>query len=130
MNMEIVFPGGKQVDALYKGFTIKTDQPEYRGGEGSAPAPFDLFLTSIGTCAGFYVLAFCQKRDISTDKIRIILRTEKDVEVNMINKISIEIQLPQDFPDKYKDAIIKAAEACTITKHLQKPPVIDIYTDK
>ena len=67
MNMEIVFPAGKKVNALYRGFTIETDQPENGGGDGSAPSPFDLFLASIGTCVGFYVLSFCHERSIPTD---------------------------------------------------------------
>ena len=53
------FGGGLKVDAEYRGFTIKTDQPFHEGGEGRRPAPFDLFLASLATCAGFYVLAFC-----------------------------------------------------------------------
>ena len=52
MNMEltVTFPGGKKVNAEFKGFTIKTDQPQTNGGDGTAPSPFDLFLASIGTC--------------------------------------------------------------------------------
>ena len=128
-DMEIIFPGGKKVDALYKGFEIKTDQSKRSGGEGSAPAPFDLFLTSIGTCAGIYVLSFCQERDIPADKIKLILRTERDRESWMITEIKIEIQLPPEFPEKYKEAVVKAAELCTVTKHMYNPPAINIYTE-
>ena len=73
MEMEVVLSGGMKVNAIYKGFTIETDQPEQAGGDGSAPSPFDLFLASIGTCAGFYVLSFCQKQGIPTDEIRLML---------------------------------------------------------
>ncbi|EMR75440.1 putative redox protein, regulator of disulfide bond formation [Thermoplasmatales archaeon SCGC AB-540-F20] len=130
MDMEINFPGGKKVDAIYKGFTIKTDQPEREGGEGISPEPFSLFLASIGTCTGIYVLSFCQKRNINTDGVKMILRTEKNKETHMINKISMEIQVPKDFPDNYKNAIIKTAGLCTVKKHLEKPPDIDISVKK
>ena len=130
MDMEIYFPGGKKVDAVYKGFTIKTDQPKHEGGEGTAPEPFSLFLTSIGTCTGIYVLSFCQKRNISTDGLKLILRIEKNQETHMINKIVIEIQVPKDFPDNYKNAIIKTASLCAVTKHLEKPPSINISVKK
>lgn len=130
MDMEINFPGGKKVDAVYKGFTIKTDQPEREGGEGISPEPFSLFLASIGTCTGIYVLSFCQKRNINTDGVKMILRTEKNKETHMINKISMEIQVPKDFPDNYKNAIIKTAGLCTVKKHLEKPPDIDISVKK
>ncbi len=127
-DMEIVFPGGKKVDAFYKGFKIETDQSERSGGGGSAPAPFDLFLTSIGTCAGIYVLSFCRERGIPADKIKLVLRTERNRESGMITKIELEIQIPPDFPEKYKEAVVKAAELCTVTKHLYNPPVFDIYS--
>ncbi|MCK4332079.1 MAG: OsmC family protein [Thermoplasmatales archaeon] len=130
MDMEINFPGGKKVDAIYKGFTIKTDQPEQEGGEGISPESFSLFLASIGTCTGVYALNFCQKRNINTDGLKLILRIEKNQETHMINKISMEIQVPKDFPDNYKNAIIKTAGLCTVKKHLEKPPDIDISVKK
>jgi ribosomal protein S12 methylthiotransferase accessory factor len=129
MDMEIVFPGGKRVDALYKGFRIETDQPPHGGGEGSAPAPFDLFLASIGTCAGIYVLSFCQERGISSEGVKLTLRTEKDRERRMISRMQVDIQLPEGFPKKYKEAVIRAADLCAVTKHLYDPPTIDVHAN-
>lgn len=133
MEMKISFPGGKKVDADYKGFTIKTDQPIREGGEGgegSAPEPFSLFIASIGTCIGVYVLSFCQKRNIPTDNISLLLKLEKNKETHMIEKISIEIQVPEDFPENYKKAIVKTASLCAVKKHLDNPPEIDISVIK
>ena len=128
MDMEILFPGGKKVDAVYKGFTIRTDQPKESGGEGSAPTPFDLFLASIGTCAGVFVLFFCQQRGIPTEGIRMIQRTER--EAGMISKITLEIRLPPDFPEKYEQALIRSAELCAVKKHMEAPPLFEIYTKR
>ena len=114
------------MEAEYKGFLIKTDQPVHAGGEGSAPAPFDLFLASIGTCAGYYVLAFCQNRGISIDEASVVMRTEKNPESRMIEKISIEIRLPKGFPEKYKQAIIKSVNGCTVKAHILKAPTFDV----
>ena len=63
MDMEVYFTGNKKVAADYKGFTVETDQPVAGGGDGTALSPFDLFLVSLGTCAGFFVLQFMQQRD-------------------------------------------------------------------
>ena len=70
MEMEVFFPGGKKVNSTYNGFTVKTDQPKNEGGDGTAPEPYDLFLASIGTCAGVYVVYFCQERGIDTSQIK------------------------------------------------------------
>lgn len=130
MDMEITFPGGKKVNAIYKGFTIKTDQPEHSGGEGLAPAPFDLFLASIGTCAGIYVLSFCQARNIPVEGVRLIQCTESNPETKMIDRITIEIQLPPGFPEKYGKALVRSAEFCAVKKHIHNPPAFDIYTTR
>jgi len=125
-EMRVFFPGGKRVDAEYKGFLVNTDQPVYAGGDGSAPAPFDLFLVSIGTCVGIYVLSFCQNRGIPTEKAQVTMKTEKSPETKMIEKISIEIQLPPEFPEKYKKAVVRSVNACSVKEHMLRPPVFNI----
>ncbi|MGB8951998.1 MAG: OsmC family protein [Candidatus Aminicenantales bacterium] len=124
--MRVTFPGGVKVDADYKGYVIRTDQPVYAGGEGSAPAPFDLFLASLATCAGFYVFAFCRKRQIPTEKLLVYLKTERNPETKMVGKISLEIILPQGFPEKYKNAVIRAADTCAVKAHMLNPPAFEI----
>lgn len=125
-EIEVYFPGGKRVDAKYKGFIIKTDQPAYAGGEGSAPAPFDLFLTSIATCGGIYVLSFCQSRGIPIEKASLVMGVERNSETKMIEKIWIQIKLPPEFPEKYRGAVIKAVENCSVKAHILNPPLFEI----
>jgi putative redox protein len=123
-EIRVTFPGGVRVDAEFHGFTIKTDQPAYAGGAGSAPSPFDLFLASLATCAGYYVLAFCQGRDIPTAGLGVSMRMERDPEVKMISRIFIDISLPPGFPAPYIPAVVRAAEKCAVKAHLQQAPEI------
>jgi len=124
-EIKVVFPGGYRVDAEYKGFVIKTDQPVHDGGEGTAPAPFDLFMASLATCAGYYVLAFCKEREIPTENAGVVMRMEKNPETKMIGKIVIEINLPAEFPEKYKKAIIRAVDLCSVKEHMIRPPAFE-----
>ena len=128
MDMIVDFPGGARVDAHFGEFSVMTDQPPMGGGEGSAPTPFSVFLASIGTCAGIYVLGFCRQRGISTDGIRIIQRANRSSYTGMIDKIDLEIQVPASFPEKYRDSLIRSAELCKVKKHLEKPPKFEITT--
>jgi len=129
-EMEVVFPGGRKVDVLYQGFRIETDQSREDGSPGSAPKPFDLFLASIAACSGIYVLVFCLNRDLNTEGLKLIMRTHRDPAKRMIGRIEIEILLPPDFPDKYREAVIRAAEQCTVKKHMENPPEFVITTKK
>ncbi len=126
--MTITFDNGKKVNAEYKGMLIKTDQSVKSGGEGSAPEPFTLFLASIGTCAGIYVKSFCDQRGIPSDNIKLVQKMSYNPEKKLIDKISIDIELPAGFPEKYKDAVIKAADLCTVKKHMASPPEITVKT--
>jgi putative redox protein len=127
-DMEIYFPGGKRVYADYNGFTHQTDQPARGGGEGSAPAPFDLFLASIGTCAGIYALGFMQQRGIDPAGAKLTMRPQYNPEVGLIDKIDLELTTPPGFPDKYRDAIINAMDLCAVKKHLAQPPAFTVPT--
>lgn len=127
MEMMIDFPGGARVDAHFGPFTVKTDQSA-PGREASAPTPFALFLSSIGTCAGIYVLGFCQQRGLPTEGIRILERVHTDPATGMAEKIDLEIQVPPDFPEKYYDALIRAADQCKVKKTIANPPQFNVFT--
>lgn len=128
MEMVIDFPGGARVDAHFGPYTVATDQPPAGGGTGSAPTPFAVFLSSIGTCAGIYVLGFCQQRGLPTNGIRIVQRIHNDQASGMIGKIDLEIQVPPTFPEKYLPSLVRSAELCAVKKHLEHPPQFDVFT--
>jgi len=128
MEIVIDFPGGAAVDAHFGPYTVQTDQPPMGGGKGAAPTPFALFLASLGTCAGIYVLGFCRQRGLPTDGIRIIQRTHSDPATGMVGKVDLEIQVPPTFPEKYLPSLIRSAELCAVKKHLENPPKFEVFT--
>ena len=119
MEILVTFPGGMRVDAQAGPHLIRTDQPASAGGDASAPAPFDLFLASLATCAGYYVLAFCRARGIPTAGLTLVEHAGPGA-------IDLELRLPTGFPDHYRDAVMRAAEVCKVKKLLAHPPVITI----
>jgi len=128
MEMVIDFPGGAKVDAHFGPYTVNTDQPPMGGGDGSAPTPFAVFLASIGTCAGIYVLGFCKQRNLPTDGIRIVQRMHSDPFSGMVSQVDLEIQAPPTFPEKYLPSLVRSAELCAVKKHFEKPPQFKITT--
>jgi putative redox protein len=124
MEMLIDFPGGSRVDAHFGDFSVPTDQPP----TANAPTPFAVFLSSIGTCAGIYVLGFCKQRNLPTNDLRIVQRIHSNPLSGMVDKIDLEIQVPPTFPEKYRDSLIRSAELCAVKKHLENPPKFNIST--
>lgn len=129
MEIKITFPSGEKVNAEINGRVIPTDQPVESGGEGTAPSPFDYFLSSLGTCAGIYVLSFCQQRQIATEGLALTQRMEfshAEDGKRKLAKVALEIILPNGFPKKYRNAIVKTAGLCSVKKVLMDPPEFEI----
>jgi len=127
-TIEVVFPGGKEVDGKIENMIIKTDQPIKDGGEGTAPEPFQLFLMSIATCAGIYALDFCQAREFETKDMTLTMNCEFDPSGRICQKLSIDLRVPAGFPEKYKKAIVRTMDLCSVKKHIINPPEFEIKT--
>jgi ribosomal protein S12 methylthiotransferase accessory factor len=125
-EMIVTLPGGKRVDTAIGAHVIRTDQPTSAGGEDSAPTPFDLFLASIGTCAGIFVAGFCQKRGLPTEGIRIAQRNEVDPETGTLLRVELDIRVPAAFPEKYLEALVRVADQCKVKKAIQAQPVFEV----
>jgi ribosomal protein S12 methylthiotransferase accessory factor len=130
MEVKVSYPGNLRVNADYKGFTVETDQPVSAGGDGSAPAPFDLFLASLGTCAGIFMLAFMKQRGIDPSGSGILMTTEVDPEKGMIGRIAFDLRLPAGFPEKYEAAIVRAVDQCTVKRHMADPPAFTVTASR
>jgi len=118
MAMTVTFPGGQRVRADYEGLAIETDQ------DGTSPAPFDLFLASLATCAGFYALAFMQQRDIDTTGSRLTMDWRRDPATKRLEAVEIHLELPPGFPEKYHQAVVRAMDQCAVKRALDSPPSI------
>jgi putative redox protein len=78
--------------------------------------------TSIATCAGVYVKGYCDARRIATDGLGLEMRVERDAERHRVARLVLEVKLPEGFPEKHRDGVIRAAELCAVKKHIGEPP--------
>jgi ribosomal protein S12 methylthiotransferase accessory factor len=123
----VTFPGGKRVDAQVGGHVVRTDQPTAAGGEDSAPTPFALFAASMATCAGIFVVGFCQKRGLSTEGIRVVERLQHG-EDGVLAGVELDIEVPASFPEKYRDALVRVADQCSVKRAIQAQPRFQVRT--
>lgn len=120
------FPGGLAVHAHLDGHVVATDQPERAGGGDSAPSPFDLFLASLATCAGYFALRFCRQRQIDTAGLEVRMTERRDEAAHRVAELAIEVRTPPGFPDKYRPALMRAIDQCSVKRHLLEPPEIRV----
>jgi ribosomal protein S12 methylthiotransferase accessory factor len=123
----VTFPGRKRVDAQVGAHVVRTDQPLAGGGEDSAPTPFALFAASLATCAGIFVVGFCQKRGLPTEGIRVLERLHHGVD-GVLAGVDIDIEVPASFPEKYRDALVRVADQCSVKRAIQAQPRFQVRT--
>jgi ribosomal protein S12 methylthiotransferase accessory factor len=124
----VTLPGGRRVDAQVGPHVVRTDQPRSNGGEDTAPSPFQLFLASLGTCAGIFVQGFCASRQLSSEGIRIVERAETDPETGVLRAVSLRIEVPPSFPEKYRAALVRVADQCSVKRAIQAQPEFQVET--
>lgn len=127
--VDVTFPGGKRVDASVGGFEIETDQAVKVGGEASAPEPFSLFLASIATCAGIFALNFCQSRDIDPSGLKVSMNCVRDPKLKRFSEFRLHLAVPPEFPEKYRDSLVRAVNMCAVKQHIQEPPEFKVVFD-
>jgi ribosomal protein S12 methylthiotransferase accessory factor len=125
-EIQIVLAGDRRVDARMGEYLVHTDQPKDKGGGGSAPSPFDLFLASLGTCAGIFVQGFCAQREIPFEQIRITEQVEFD-DAGVLARVDIKLELPPEFPEKYRAALLKVVEQCSVKKAIAAQPKFEVH---
>jgi ribosomal protein S12 methylthiotransferase accessory factor len=123
----VTLPGKRRVDAQVGSHVIHTDQPRNNGGEDTAPTPFQLFLAAMGTCAGIFVQGFCAKRELSMDGIRIVETPQLDESGTLVG-VDFEIQVPPTFPEKYRDALVRVADQCSVKRAIEAQPRFEVRT--
>ena len=126
--MDIRFTGGHRIEAQFEDFRVPTDQPIADGGTATAPSPFDLFLAALGTCAGYYVLAFCRQRNLPAEGLALKLSGDWNPKRHLFDTLNMAISLPAGFPDKYRSALVRAAGKCTVKRQMETPPHFEITT--
>jgi ribosomal protein S12 methylthiotransferase accessory factor len=125
-DAEVTFPGGLRVDARVGEHVIRTDQPAASGGDASAPAPFDLFLASIATCAGIYALGYCRARSIPTAGLRLVQHVQLDEATKLPTRVEVRLSLPPGFPERHRAAIVRAVSGCKVKKTIALAPTFDV----
>jgi putative redox protein len=123
-RLDVSFPGGKRVDVRIRDFEIATDQSTKAGGDASAPEPFDLFLASMAACAGIYALNFCQSRKLSTEGLSLSMLWERDEKRPLQARGRLRLTLPEGFPPKYREGILRAMDLCAVKKQIENAPEI------
>ncbi|MBN1319656.1 MAG: OsmC family protein [Thermoleophilia bacterium] len=122
MRVEVDFPTDDRIQARCKGMVFEIGPPPVHGDDPEAPGPFDLLLSALALCTGYQVLAFLKERGLPHAGAGLGIDAVHDEETHMLKTVSLEIRVPGGFPEKYNDAIVRAAGQCAVKAQLGRAP--------
>jgi ribosomal protein S12 methylthiotransferase accessory factor len=128
MEIKVTLEGDKRVAAHLGNHTVVTDQPIKDGGGDSAPAPYDLFMASIATCAGFYIQSYCQNKGIDFTGIEITMSPQRETDQGPISGFITTIHLPATLPERLHPVLKKVATQCAVKKTIINAPTFVVET--
>jgi uncharacterized OsmC-like protein len=112
-----------------RGHKVHVDQPVKAGGQDSAPMPLELMSASLGTCVAFFVQQFLATRGLDATGLTVDVQSLGAANPHRIGRLEVSVKIPGGVPEKYREAVKRAAEGCTVHHTLTHAPEIEVSID-
>ena len=130
--MEIIVEhlGSQQFQIKTRGHAIVSDQPVEQGGFDEGMTPPELFLASLGSCAGYYAAQYLRKHKLAAEATVVRVTCDKVKEpVPRMDNFKIEIDSPVELSAKHRQGLHEAVEHCLVHNTLLHTPKISIQVE-
>lgn len=108
---------------------VLSDQPAANGGSDTSMTPPELFLSSLGTCIGYYVAQYFDTLELSCEELEIEVSGEIVHSPGRVGNIRVALKLPAGLEKRRQDAVLRAASGCTLSNTLKYAQGIQIRVD-
>ncbi len=126
MEMTVNYTGGMQFVAEVRGHAVTIDLPPAQKGRDTGPTPPELFIASLGSCIGVYVVGYLRAQELPCEGIRVDVTWEDEKSPARIGRITADIHLPDGISPEQAQMALKAAELCKIHNTLHQKPEVCI----
>lgn len=126
MEIQVEHLGGVQFEIKARQHSIVSDQPAESGGFDEGMTPPELFLASLGSCAGYYAAQYLRKHKLATEGTLVRISAEKAKDPARLDNFRIEVEVPGEFSEKDREGIEEAIHHCLIHNTLLHPPTITL----
>lgn len=95
---------------------LVTDEPVDIGGEGSAPAPHELFPAALAACVSTTLVMYARRKNWQLDEVQV------DVDYDHRStprRFDIDIQLAGDLAAEQVEMLEKVAAACPVRRAIE-----------
>ena len=128
--VKVTWDGGVRFTADVRGHKVHVDQPLQGGGEDSAPGPLDLLPASLGTCVAYFVQQFLVTRGVDPTGLEVAVEVMGAPNPHRIGRFDVRVQVPAGMPERYREAVARVAETCTVHHTLSHTPEIAVSVEE
>ena len=126
MEITVEHLGALQFEIKARQHSILSDQPPENGGHDEGMTPPELFLASLGSCAGFYAAQYLRKHKLAVEGTRVRVTADKLKDPARIDNFRIEIETPTALTEQQRAGVEDAVHHCLIHNTLLHPPSMTI----
>ena len=126
MEVTVEHLGAVQFAVKARGHEVVSDQPAENGGFDEGMTPPELFLSSLGSCAGFYAAQYLRKKGLATEGTVVRVFAEKAKNPSRLDNFKIEVDVPAALDEEHRKGVQDAVHHCLIHNTLQHPPTITL----
>jgi putative redox protein len=117
---------GDRMAIRIRGHDLISDQPIDAGGDDAGPTPTELFVGGLAACVGFYAERFLRRHGGAaglTVTCDFAMSTERP---SRVASVDLWVDVPEPLREDVRDALLRAAEHCTVHNSLRTPPAVRI----
>jgi ribosomal protein S12 methylthiotransferase accessory factor len=122
----VTWDGGLHFTADIRGHKLAVDQPPQGGGQDAAPMPLELVPAALGTCVALFVQQFLVTRGLDATGMQVQVYTASASDPHRIGQFEVTVAVPNGIPEKYRAALLRVAESCTVHHTLTHKPDISV----
>ena len=126
MEVTVEHLGAVQFAIKAREHSIVSDQPAENGGFDEGMTPPELFLSSLGSCAGFYAAQYLKKKGLATEGTVVRVFADKAKNPARLDNFKIEVDVPAAVDEEHRKGVEEAVRHCLIHNTLQHPPTITL----
>jgi putative redox protein len=126
MEVTVEHLGAVQFAIKAREHTIVSDQPAENGGFDEGMTPPELFLSSLGSCAGFYAAQYLKKKGLASEGTMVRVFAEKAKNPARLDNFKIEVDVPAAVDEEHRKGVEEAVHHCLIHNTLLHPPTITL----
>jgi putative redox protein len=119
MDILVRHDSGMRFRATCNGFTVTAGKGQEGDIGQDGMYPGQLFIASLGMCIGAYVVRFCQRHSIQHQGMVVELGYQTGDSPSRVKTVQATIKLSGKVPEKYRKAIVRAADQCYVTQSIE-----------